>query len=99
MPEAATVGDRAEAARNEIAVSSNTESSGAALKAWRTKQGPEGRKAARAASEAAEIRRLAICSATRAAVAAGAFEIPPRAGSLGTRRHLEDLLSETAEGR
>jgi hypothetical protein len=51
------------------------------------------------AGRAAEGHRKAVCAATRAAVAAGAFEIPPRAGSLGARRTLDDLLGETPEGR
>lgn len=51
------------------------------------------------AGSLAEKRRLAICDATYKAVAAGAYEVPPRAGSLGYRRTLEDLLNETAKGR
>lgn len=52
-----------------------------------------------AAGRAREKHRLAVCGATRAAVTAGAYEIPPRAGSLGTRRAFDDLLGETASGR
>lgn len=88
-----------ENARLDTTESSGGASKGARLIAWRASQGREGLKASGVAARAKERRRLAICAATRAAVAAGAYEIPPRAGSLGARRALDALLGETAEGR
>jgi hypothetical protein len=81
---------------NEIGLPDSTElSGGASLRAWRASQGHEGLKASGAAARDREKRRLAICRLTCEAVAAGAFEVPPRAG----HRALDVLLGETAEGR
>ena len=53
----------------------------------------------RPAKSGAEKRRVAICAATRDAVAAGVFEIPPRVGSLGARHIFEELMASTAGSR
>ena len=91
--------DSPQASLREIGRPVQTESRGGAFfKAWRA-QSPEERRVSRAAARVSEKHRLAVCAATRAAVGAGVYEVPPRAGSLFARRALDDLLSVTRDGR